>query len=170
MADLTHYYYERAGQPMGPLPAGELRAQGVQAATLVWQTGMDTWVPAGSVPGLRALLAPQPPSLPGSEATREETSVPPALPPPLPAPLPMSVLTLAPAAAARPQFSTEGSSAHPWWHFVLLAIFILFCLLAARACGVVLSRSVNTVAAPPSVLARALARLPDPPLPGGWAT
>ena len=56
------------GQQQGPLDdaamAGAARAGSLTAATLVWKAGMASWVPAGQVPELAAVLGSVPPPLP----------------------------------------------------------------------------------------------------------
>lgn len=61
MEDINIYYYEQAGQQMGPVAANELVAQGVTTSTLVWCEGMSNWAAAGTVPTLRDLFAPSQP-------------------------------------------------------------------------------------------------------------
>lgn len=72
------------GQQYGPydyktlkqlVPTGQLTPQ-----TMVWQQGMTAWTPAGQVPELQALFAPQmPPSTPGVPPTPQMPPMPPTM-------------------------------------------------------------------------------------------
>ena len=72
------------GQQYGPydyktlkqfVPTGQLTQQ-----TMVWQQGMAAWTPAGQVPELQALFAPQmPPAMPGVPPTPQMPPMPPTM-------------------------------------------------------------------------------------------
>jgi hypothetical protein len=88
MGDVSKYYYEYAGQQMGPVAANQLVARGVTASTLVWREGMSDWAAAETVPALRDLFAPpQPVSSRPAAPTRAQPVRPtrPGMPPPSPA-------------------------------------------------------------------------------------
>ena len=88
----AHYYYEKEGEPKGPIPITDLLTQGVRQDTLVWAAGMSTWLAAGQVEELAPLFVAVPPPLPIRTG-----------PPPLPkASAPASPVLAAAASAAPP--------------------------------------------------------------------
>lgn len=88
----AHYYYEKEGEPKGPVPTTDLLTQGVRRDTLVWAAGMSTWLAAGQVEELAPLFVAVPPPLPIRTG-----------PPPLPkASSPASPMLAAAAPAAPP--------------------------------------------------------------------
>jgi hypothetical protein len=94
---MKSYYYEAAGQQAGPVGGDELRAHGVQAATLVWSEGMSQWAPAASLAELTPFFQPVPPPLPKR-----------AGPPPLPSPVIATGGATSPASLAPPKSSTPA--------------------------------------------------------------
>lgn len=58
---MAHYFYVNAqNEQKGPVSAEELARCGVNRSTLVWREGMPQWQPAGSLPELSFIFAPQP--------------------------------------------------------------------------------------------------------------
>lgn len=53
----TQYFIIIDGQQQGPYPKEILRIQGMTPETLVWREGLESWVPASSVPELAEILA-----------------------------------------------------------------------------------------------------------------
>jgi hypothetical protein len=64
----TGYFLGIGGQQQGPFDAAALSARAhdgsLTKTTLVWRSGMASWVAAESVPELQALFANVPPPLP----------------------------------------------------------------------------------------------------------
>lgn len=60
----AQWYYEQAGQPIGPVSGEDLCrkvvCKAVPVTTLVWRAGMATWVPAGTIPALTQGVALSP--------------------------------------------------------------------------------------------------------------
>lgn len=56
-----YYYINASGAQAGPISPEQFAYYGVTANTKVWCDGMPDWTPAGNVPELRQLFAPQPP-------------------------------------------------------------------------------------------------------------
>lgn len=69
------YYYERGGQPVGPVSLAELSEQIRQGVvttdTLVWKSGTPNWVAAKDVQELAAVIAERPPPVPPEEQWRQ---------------------------------------------------------------------------------------------------
>lgn len=61
MGAFAYFYLDEKGQQKGPAEAAQLTSCGVNAATLVWRSGMKDWAPAGTLPELNGFVAPAPP-------------------------------------------------------------------------------------------------------------
>ena len=59
-----YFYIGTNGQQYGPVPAENLKANGVTRETLVWCNGMANWAKAADVPELAAQFAPPTPPVP----------------------------------------------------------------------------------------------------------
>ena len=59
-----YFYIGTNGQQYGPVPAENLKANGVTRETLVWCNGMANWAKAADVPELAAQFAPPTPPTP----------------------------------------------------------------------------------------------------------
>ncbi|MBR1652664.1 MAG: DUF4339 domain-containing protein [Alloprevotella sp.] len=71
---MSRYYFTDANfNAQGPLEAAELHQHGVTKDTLVWQEGMDDWMPAEKIPELRNIIE-------RDEQTDTHTSIPIATP------------------------------------------------------------------------------------------
>lgn len=84
MGTFAYFYLDDKGQQQGPAEAAQLTSCGVNAATLVWRSGMKDWVPAGTLPELNGFVAPAPPrggASAASEPPRQEARTLPPCPP-----------------------------------------------------------------------------------------
>jgi membrane protease subunit (stomatin/prohibitin family) len=68
LPESAQWYLGADGRQLGPFDqnalAGQVAEGTLNAATLVWKTGMEAWVPASQVPELASLLPGTPPPLP----------------------------------------------------------------------------------------------------------
>jgi membrane protease subunit (stomatin/prohibitin family) len=60
----TQWFISRNGQNFGPFPASQLVANGLNAQSHVWRSGMANWQRAAEVPELASILASVPPPPP----------------------------------------------------------------------------------------------------------
>jgi hypothetical protein len=63
-----HFWIGVHDKQAGPFDLKEMRAKTATGEltpdTLVWQRGMESWLPAGQAPGLASLFGANPPPLP----------------------------------------------------------------------------------------------------------
>ncbi|HLO85049.1 MAG TPA: SPFH domain-containing protein [Nostocaceae cyanobacterium] len=64
----TQWYISQNGQQVGPFAPQQLLQQGLNAQSLVWRAGMQSWQQASTVPELSALLPAVPPPPPPTQA------------------------------------------------------------------------------------------------------
>jgi len=61
---MTHYYIENQGKVVGPLSLNGIKDKKLNADTLVWRHGFDSWTPAEQVEELKSWFSAGPPPLP----------------------------------------------------------------------------------------------------------
>lgn len=56
-----YYYMNEQGQQIGPMDLASLKFAGLKPDTLVWHSGLPTWLAAKDIPELSNLITPTPP-------------------------------------------------------------------------------------------------------------
>ena len=54
---MNNYYYMKNGLQYGPISPSQFAANGVDADTMIWCQGMESWQPASALPGLSSYLS-----------------------------------------------------------------------------------------------------------------
>nr|MBS0036909.1 CD225/dispanin family protein [Saprospiraceae bacterium] len=60
---MKKFYYSDGKEQFGPFTLEELKEKGIDADTLVWYQGLESWVPAGKAPYLKEVFGFTPPPI-----------------------------------------------------------------------------------------------------------